>query len=465
MSNKEKPVHPYIPNSAPQVKAEMLKAIGVTDVDELYSDIPESLRFRGRMNLPDPFLSEYELKRHVESVLAKNKTCKEYLSFLGAGCYQHYVPAVVDEIVSRSEFLTAYAGEPYEDHGRFQTLFEYESMMGELLDLDVVNVPTYDWCQAASTSMRMCERITDRTTVLLADTIHPDRRAAMTNYCHPEVKVEMIAHDPATGYVDLDDLKSKLNGDIAGVYFENPNYLGIIDPNGQKISGMAHEAGALSVVGVDPISLGVLKPPSNYGADICVGDIQSLGIHMGFGGNLAGFIATRDEEKFVMEFPSRLFGICYTEVEGEWGFSDVAYDRTSFGVREKGKEFIGTAAALWGIGAAVYMALMGPNGFKEMGTQILQKSQYAMKKLSEIPGVKAPKYGATHFKEFVIDFTGTGKTVEAIHAALLEKKIFGGKDLSKESPELEGCALYCVTEVHSKSDIDQLAQAIQDCVS
>ena len=465
MNQNEKPVHPYIPNSAPHVKAEMLEFIGVKDIDELYSDIPENLRFRGRMNLPKPFVSECELKRHVEKILSKNKTCGEYINFLGGGCYQHYIPAVCDEVANRSEFLTAYAGEPYEDHGRFQALFEYESMMGELLDVDVVNVPTYDWCQAASTSLRMAERITVRGKVLVSDTVSPDRVAAIRNYCHPVVEVTLVKHDHKTGLMDLDDLRSKMSEEIAGVYFENPSYLGFIDHQGQTISDIAHEQGALSVVGVDPISLGVIKPPSQYGADIAVGDIQGLGVHMGYGGNLAGFIATRAEEKFVMEFPSRLFGICHTEVEGEWGFSDVAYDRTSFGVREKGKEFVGTAAALWGITAAVYLALMGPRGMQELGRQILQKSQYTMKKLSEIPGVMTPRFGSVHFKEFVVDFSETGKSVEAINAQLRDNGIFGGKDLSKESPELEGCALYCVTEIHSQDDIDQLVRALKACLS
>jgi len=462
MKKKGKMIHPYIPNSVPEVKAQMLKEIGVKNIEELYADIPESLKFKGELNLPDPLLSEYALKRHVEKILSKNRTCGENISFLGGGCWQHYVPAICDEINRRSEFLTAYAGEPYEDHGRFQALFEFESLVAELLDMDVVNVPTYDWCQAASTSLRMAERITGRSEVLIADTISADRFLAIKNYCIPEVTIRTIKHNPKTGLLDLDDLKSKISKDTAGIYFENPSYLGFIEHQGQAISDIVHENGALSVVGVDPISLGVLLPPSNYGADIVCGEIQPLGVHMFYGGALGGFIATRDEEKFVMEFPSRLFGIAKTAVEDEWGFGDVAYDRTSFGVREKGKEFVGTAAALWGITAAVYLSLMGPKGVQELGKVILQKSQYTMKKLSELNGVKAPLFNASHFKEFVVDFNETGKTVEEINKSLLENGIFGGKDLSKEFTELGNCALYCVTEIHTKEDIDYLVQTLKD---
>jgi glycine dehydrogenase subunit 1 len=462
MSDKKPFVHPYIPNSVPEVQERMLREIGVTSVDELYADIPDRLRFKGRMNLPDPLTSEAALKRHVEAVLSRNRSTAECLSFLGGGCWPHYVPAICDEVNRRSEFLTAYAGEPYEDHGRFQALFEYESLMAELLDMDVVNVPTFDWCQAASTSVRMAGRITKRDEVLVADTIGPDRLMTMKNYCRGVMTVMTVGHDPETGLMDLDDLAAKFTGRTAAVYFENPAYLGFLEIEGRRIADLAHGRGGLCVVGADPSSLGVLEPPSHYGADIVCGDIQPLGIHMNFGGGQAGFIATRDEERFVMEFPSRLFGIARTRVPGEYGFGDVAYDRTSFGVREKGKEFVGTAAALWGITAGVYLALMGPRGMADLGQVILQKSRYAMNRISELPGVKAPRFKGAHFKEFVVDFSKSGKTVEAVNNALLGRDIFGGNDLGRDFPGLAGCALYCVTEIHSAEDIDRLVRSLEE---
>ena len=462
MSKKEKKVHPYIPNSVPEVKAKMLEEIGVKDIEELYGDIPEGLRFKGEMDLPEALPSEHDLKRHVEKILSGNQTCQENVSFLGGGCWEHYVPAICDEINQRSEFLTAYAGEPYEDHGRFHSLFEYESLMAELLDMDVVNVPTYDWCQAAGTSIRMAGRNTGRTEILVSDTVSPERLSAINNYCRPVVTLKMVKHCPETGVMDLEDLKSKMSSGTAGIYFENPSYLGFIEHQGRAISDITHKNGALSIVGVDPVSLGIIIPPSHYGADIVCGDIQGLGMHMSYGGGLGGFIATHDEEKFVMEFPSRLFGITKTSVEGEYGFGDVAYDRTSFAEREGGKEFVGTHSALCGITAAVYLSLMGPKGMQEMGKVIVQRSQYAMKKLSEINGVKAPIFESPHFKEFTVEFKAAGKTVEEINKFLRKNGIFGGKDLSKEFPELGNCALYCVTEVHTKNDIDHLVQTLND---
>jgi glycine dehydrogenase subunit 1 len=464
MEESRQMVHPYIPNSVPDIKREMLQAVGADNVEDLYEDVPEKLRLAERMDLPAPLLSEYALKRHVECLLARNRTSSELLSFLGAGCYQHHVPAICDEVNSRGEFLTAYAGEPYDDHGRFQALFEYTSMMGELLNMDVVNVPTYDGFQATATSLRMASRLTNRPEVLICGNISQDKLSKVQDYCRRAVQVQLVGYDAGTGQMDLDALESAISARTAAVYFENPSYLGAIETCAEEISRIAHLHGAVCVVGADPISLGVLTPPADYGADIVCGDIQSLGMHMQFGGGQAGFIATRDEEAYVMEYPSRLFGIAPTSVPGEYGFGDVAYDRTSFAVREKGKEWVGTAAALWGITAGVYLALMGPQGMVEIGEGIMTRTRYAMVQLGKIEGVQIPLFRSPHFKECVVNFDGTGMTVQELHEALLVKGIMGGKNLSREFPELGESALYCFTEVHTKADIDQLAEAMREAI-
>jgi glycine dehydrogenase subunit 1 len=464
MSEYNPVVYPYIPNSVPEVKEQMLQEVGAESVDEFYEDVPDSLRLERPLNLPAPFLSEYALKRYMEGVLGKNGTCGEFLNFLGAGCYQHHVPAVCDEVNQRGEFLTAYAGEPYDDHGRFQALFEYTSLMGELLNMDVVNVPTYDGFQATATSIRMAARITGRRQILCVDTMRPDKLSKIRDYCKPDLEIVLVGHDPRTGWMDLETLGSEISGETAAVYFENPSYLGFIEIQGEKISRIAQDHSALCLADVDPISLGVLTPPADYGADIVCGDIQPLGMHMQFGGGQAGFIATRDEERYVMEYPSRLFGIAPTRVKGEYGFGDVAYDRTSFAVREEGKEWVGTAAALWGITAGVYLALMGPQGMAEIGEGILFRSRYAMEEMDKLDGVKAPVFAAPHFKEFVVNFDGTGQSVAEINQALLSRGIFGGKDLSAEFPQLGQSALYCVTEVHTQEDIDTLVGVLREVV-
>ena len=457
-------VHPYIPNSVPDVKAQMLQEIGVQSTEDFYGDIPEELRMQAAMQLPPPLRSEQDLKRHVASILVQNKTCVEYLNFLGAGCYQHYVPAVCDEINQRGEFLTAYAGEPYEDHGRWQALFEYASMMGELLEMDVVNIPTYDGFQASATALRMAARITGRREALLCGAVDPARLSKIADYCQPDLEIRLIGYDLQTGQMDRRALKAAVSPATAAVYFDNPSYLGFIECHGGEIAAIAHDSGAVCVVGADPISLGVLTPPAMYGADIVCGDIQPLGMHMQFGGGQAGFIATRDEVEYVLEYPSRLFGLAPTVVPGEYGFGDVAYERTSFAIREEGKEWVGTAAALWGITAGVYLALMGPQGMVEIGEGLMQRCRYLMKKLALIPGLRLPFDETPHFAEFVVNFDATGRTAAQINQALLEREIFGGKDLSTEFPALGQSLLFCVSEVHTQADLDRLADVLKEVV-
>ncbi|GIG68338.1 aminomethyl-transferring glycine dehydrogenase subunit GcvPA [Phytomonospora endophytica] len=439
--------HPYIPNAVPEVKASMLAATGAADIEEFYADIPESLRLRRPLDLPPPLRGEAELVRHVGGLLDRNTSTRDALSFLGGGCYAHHVPAVCDEVNSRSEFLTAYAGEPYEDHGRFQALWEYQSLMGELLEMDVVNVPVYDGFQATATALRMAARITGRGRVALATPIDPDLRSKLDDYLKGAVTLG--------GPVDGDDL--------AAVYIGYPTFLGVVDPRIPSHVEAAHAAGGLAVVGCDPIGLGVLAPPSSFGADIVCGDIQSLGMHPQYGGGHAGFIATRDEERFVEEFPSRLFGLVPTTVDGEYGFGDVAYERTSFARREQGKEWVGTAAALWGITAGVYLALMGPTGMRELGEGLMARCRHLKDLLAGIDGIEIPDAGLPHLKEFVVTFTG--RTVAEVNAALRERGIFGGHDLSEDFPHLGRSALYCVTELHTKADLDRLAAELKEVLA
>ncbi|MEJ2208727.1 MAG: aminomethyl-transferring glycine dehydrogenase subunit GcvPA [Anaerolineae bacterium] len=474
--DQETRAHPYIPNSVPAIKEQMLRAVGAESVDEFYADVPEALRLREPLDLPEALSSEQALRRHVEGLLARNTAAGsgapgEYLSFLGAGCYHHHVPAVCDEVNGRGEFLTAYAGEPYDDHGRFQALFEYASMMGELLNMDVVNVPTYDGFQASATALRMASRLTEpadpdqRHEALVHGAIDPAKLSKILDYVRPVMDVRLLAYDPSTGQLDLDALRATISERTAAVYFENPAYLGFLEAQGAEIAEIAHAHGAQCVVAANPISLGVLAPPADYGADIVCGDIQPLGIHMQYGGGHGGYIATRDEVEYVMEYPSRLFGIAPTRVPGEYGFGDVAYERTSFAVREEGKEWVGTAAALWGITAGVYLALMGPQGMAELGEGLMARARYAMERLDRIAGARAPAFQAPHFHEFVVDFSATGRTVAEINAALLERGILGGVNLSRDFAALGQSALYNVTEVHTQADIDRLAAALEEVLA
>jgi glycine dehydrogenase subunit 1 len=457
-------VHPYIPNSAPAARARMLREVGVDDVSALYEAIPASLRLATALNLPEPCRSEHELRRHVGGLLAKNRSCDELLSFLGAGCYQHAVPAVCDEINSRGEFLTAYGGLWYSDHGKMQAYFEYQSLMGELLDMDAVSLTTYDWSSAATTGMLMASRLTDRTEVLVPRNLDPDRFAQLHNFARSSVSIVQVGFDPATGMLDLADLRSKLSPATGAVYFENPTYLGALETQGAEIARLAHEAGALVVVGVDPISLGLLEPPSRYGADIVCGDVQALGIHMQYGGGTGGFLASRHDPRWLAEYPTLLTTITRTADGERLGFAWSNWEETSWVKRERSRDFTGTTTGLWTLTAGVYLALMGPQGMREVGETIMGNALYAARRLGEVPGLRAPALAAPAFKEFTVDFTGTGKTVAQVNDTLLERGILGGKDLSAEFPGLGQAALFCVTEVHRQADLDRLASAIAEVV-
>ncbi|MFO0995875.1 MAG: aminomethyl-transferring glycine dehydrogenase subunit GcvPA [Alphaproteobacteria bacterium] len=453
-----------MPNAVESIKQEMLKSIGARSIDELFEQIPKDHRLKRPLDLPSAIRSEASLRRHLIDTLAKNENCEENLSFLGGGCWQHYVPAICDEIAGRSEFLTPVWGTPSSDHGRNQAWFEFSSQIGELVGLEFVGLPVYSWGCAGGHAIRMAARLTGRREVLIPRSIDPERLAVIRSYCEPpemasHVAITLVDLDAKTGRVDLGDLKRKISPRTAAVYIDSPNYLGVIESEAAEAAAMARTAGAETIIGVDPISLGVLAPPADYGADIVVGTTQPLGIHMNCGGGVGGFIATRDEEKYAREYPTLLISITETVKEGEVGFGLSLAHQTSYGLREKGKDWTGNSVYLWAVANAVYMALMGPEGFRELGELIVQRSHYAAALIAKIPGVRLA-FPSGFFKEFVVNFDGTGKTVAAINATLREHKIFGGRGLSKHFPTLGESALYCVTEVHTKDDLERLADAL-----
>lgn len=462
-------IHPYIPNAVPETKEAMLREIGLQDALQIYDPIPEHLRFKGLLDVPGPIHSEAELKRHAKAVLARNATCEENLNFLGAGAWQHYIPAAVSEVVNRAEFVSAYDGMFYTDHGKWQAKWEFASQLAELLDFEVAPMPFYDWGTVLGLTLRMACRITGRRKVLLAATTGPERLAVARTMCPPpemaaHIALDTVAYDRETGRLDLDDLRAKLDDETAAVYVESPNFLGVVEPACAEVTALAHEKGALFVAGVDPISMGVLVAPGSYGADIAIGTIQPLGVPMNAGGGQGGFMAFRDEAVYCEECPLLLFTVLDTVREGEYAFAEALFERTSYGLREQGKDWVGTGAGLWSIAAAVYMTLMGPKGFAEIGDTIVKRSHYAAQQLAAVPGVRQ-LFGPGFFKEFVLNFDDAGTTVAAVNAALRERHIFGGYDLSAAFPELGQSALYCVTEVHTKADIDRLAASLRDVVA
>jgi glycine dehydrogenase subunit 1 len=460
--------HPYMPNSTRQDHAAMLTAVGVDDVESLFEQIPADHRISAPLNLPPGVRAEATLDRRMRTLLGRNRSTSDSINFLGAGLWQHHVPAVCDEIAGRSEFLTNVWGTPSSDVGRNQAWFEFASQLGELLAIDFVGLPVYSWGAAAGYAVRMAARMTGRAEIVAAGPMDPERLAVLRTYCGPaemdrSLTVRTIGYDPATGRVDLDAVAAAIGPATAAVYLENPNFLGVLEAEAGEIAGLARSAGAETVVGVDPISLGLIAPPSDYGADIVVGTTQPLGVHLHAGGGVGGFIATRDEERYARQYPTLQVSLAGTRTPGQRSFGMTLFHQTSYGSREDGNDWTGNSVYLWAVVNAVYMALMGPQGFAEIGTTISANSAFAANRVAQLPGVRVTWPG--FFKEFVVDFNDTGRTVAAVNAALRTAGIFGGKDLSIDFPELGQSALYCVTEVHTGEDVDALVSALKEAVA
>jgi glycine dehydrogenase subunit 1 len=460
--------HPYMPNSTPELERELLAAVGAPNVESLFSQIPASHRMKGDLELPPALVSETVLRRHIVDMLARNETCERNLSFLGGGIWQHHVPSICDEIVRRSEFLTPVWGTPSSDHGRNQAWFEFTSQLAELIGMDFIGLPVYSWGCAAGHAVRMAARMTGRSNVLVPDTCSPERLAVIRTYCGVaelpgKIEIELVGHDAATGGIDVADLERRLSARTAAVLFDNPSFLGGIEPHAAEIAALARSHGAETIVGTDPLSLGILAPPSDYGADIVVGSTQPLGVHMSCGGGAGGFIATRDDPRYAHQYPTLLLSISET-VAGEHGFGIALFEQTSYGSRQEGNDWTGNSVYLWAVANAVYMSLMGPQGFVEAGRLIIARSHYAARRLAEIDGVRVV-FPDGFFKEFVVDFGTTGKTVAEVNRCLRDRGIFGGKDLSRDFPELGQSALYCVTEIHSQADLDRLVAAVAEVVA
>jgi len=463
--------HPWIPNAPEEVRREMLKKIGVKNVEELFRDIPSSVRFKGSWDdLEIGFkreLSEIEVKRVVEGILSKNRVFKNPPPFLGGGAWPHYVPAAVRYVVSRGEFYTAYT--PYQaeiSQGLMQALVEYQSMMADLLEMEVVNSSMYDWASALAEAFLMAVRVKrGRRRILVPSTMNPFHKSVAKTYTSPKgIMLEEVGYNPETGLMDLEDLDDKLSrGDVAAVYVENPSFLGFIEENAGEVGEAAHEKDALFIVGVDPISLGVLEAPGPLGADIAVGVGQPLGLGLCYGGPYLGIFAVRWDASLVRQMPGRIMGLTTTK-NGERAFAMILQTREQHIRRERATSNICTNEMLCALAAAVYMALLGKRGFRRLGELIMYRSHYAAKKLNEINGVKAPLLKSEFFKEFTVNFNGAGVGYGRVHEHLLNRGIHGGLYLREYFPQLGETALFCVTELHTKENIDLMVKVVREVV-
>ena len=438
----------------------MLRRIGAGSVDELFSDIPEGVRLGRKLRIPAA-QSEYTVRRELQSRLASNSTPPGTLCFLGGGVWPHYVPAAVESIVARQEFYTSYT--PYQaevSQGMLQSLFEYQSLMCDLLGMDVCNSSLYDWASAVGEAARMAARVTGKRRLLVAGNAGPQRLAVLNTYVESMgLAVEKIPFDPSSGRLDSAHLRRSLSGDVAALYFENPNYFGVIEEEVDDMVSSVHSAGGLCIAGVDPTSLSLLREPGSYGADIAVGEGQPLGIPMNYGGPHLGIFAVRDA-KLARSMPGRLIGLTSTVADpSQKAFAMVLQTREQHIRREAATSNICTNQALLALAAASYLALLGKSGFKQLGETIVSNSHFAARALSKIRGVDSPRFSGAYFKEFAVEYPR--RTAEVVQRRLIKRGILAGHPVSNEFGLGPRVGLFCVTEVHSSGDIERLAAALE----
>ncbi len=439
----------------------MLKKIGVKDPLELYSDIPRKLLVHDKhlaVGFEKP-LSEWELLRLIYSLRDRIRVFIDPPPFMGGGLCFHVVPAVVKLVGRLPEFLTSYT--PYQaeiNQGVLQALFEYQSLLADLTGMDVVNASMYDMSTAVAEAFLMALRVTRRRRVIVPESMHPEHLEVARTWCYGKsVKIDVVPVDHSTGKILIDKLEKMMSRDVAAVYVEVPSYLGVIDDGVEAISDLAHKYGALFIVGIEPLSLGIVKPPGEYGADIVVGEGQPLGLGLNYGGPLLGIFGVKWDRRLIRQLPGRLVGLAET-VDGDRAFTLILQTREQHIRREKATSNITTNEALMAIMAAAYLSLLGSEGLRELARSIWLRSHYAAKRISELKCFKAPALDSEFFKEFTVKVYGA--SYRAIHKSLLSRGILGGYYIGDRFQWLGETALFCVTEAHSMKDIDRLVNAL-----
>jgi len=445
----------YLPHTD-RDRAAMLDAIGVGSIDELFSDIPDEVRLKRPLRIPGP-LSETELVRLMKELASKNSSTEEYTCFLGGGAYDHYVPSAISHVLSRGEFFTAYT--PYQaevSQGVLQSIYEYQTLVCQLTGMDVSNASLYDGATATAEAYLLSVAANRRERVVISRTVHPEYRRVLRTYLSGKgiEPAEVPFEDGAT---DAGEPRKAVDGGTTCVIAQHPNFFGLLEPV-DEIAGAAHDAGALFAVAVDPISLGVLKPPSEYGADIAFGEGQSLGGSLSFGGPYLGFFACRD--KYVRRMAGRIAGAT-VDGDGNRGFVLTLQTREQHIRRERATSNICSNEALCALAATVYLSLLGPQGISKVASLCARKAHYLYDKICRLDRFE-PAFQGPFFKEFCVRSKIPAADVQK---ELLSHKILGGLDVRSFYPELEGDhLLFCATEKRTKEEMDYLAARLEGSI-
>lgn len=439
----------YIPMTA-EDKEEMFKTIGISHLESLFEDIPDEVRMTGDMSLP-PALDETNMMKELNRLAGLNRHMKEYPSFLGAGVYEHYIPSVVNHMLLRSEFYTAYT--PYQpeiSQGELQGIFEFQTMIAELTGMDLANSSMYDGPTALAEAAMMSAGHTKKKKILVSETVHPESIQVLKTSAKGQ-NLEVIIVPEKDGHTDMDQLSSSYDSDVASVLVQSPNFFGQLEDLG-AIEKIAHQEKSLFIVSTNPLSLGMIKPPGEFGADVVTGDAQPFGIPTQFGGPHCGFFAVT--RKLMRKVPGRLVGQT-EDIDGRRGFVLTLQAREQHIRRDKATSNICSNQALNALAASITMSALGKKGIREMAEQNMQKARYAKSAL-EKQGLSI-RYKGPFFNEFVIETPVTA--VEASNR-LLEEGIIGGLPLDRFFPERSHEMLVAVTEIRSKEDIDRFAEVM-----
>jgi glycine dehydrogenase subunit 1 len=440
----------YIANTADDIK-EMLNKVGLDTLDQLFDTIPAELRLQRALDVP-PALSEMELTARITAMLSRNQGADQRVCFLGGGSYDHFIPAVVDNLASRGEFYTAYTPyQPEASQGTLQATFEFQTLMTELTGMDVSNASLYDGGSAAAEAMLMALAITKRFgQVVVAETVHPEIRQVLDTFLD-HLEPELVTVPAASGQVRAESIARAVTDQTAAVVVQYPNFFGQLEDM-PALAAAAHAQGALLIVSVDPISLGLLKRPGDYGADIVVAEGQSLGNPLSFGGPYLGIMACREE--YVRKMPGRIVGET-TDRNGKRCFVLTLQTREQHIRREKATSNICTNQGLLALRASIYLAVMGPRGLRQAAELSTRKAHYAAERLSSVPGLSL-EFPGPFFKEFVVR---SDQSAAKLLAEVGRLGYHGGIDLGRFYPGLAGCILLAVTEKRTRAEIDGLADA------
>ncbi|MGD9722808.1 MAG: aminomethyl-transferring glycine dehydrogenase subunit GcvPA [Pirellulales bacterium] len=443
---------PYIANT-PEDQRAMLDSIGIATIDELFAAIPAELRLKRPLDIP-PALTEMELSDHFAELAGRNAPAGQKICFTGGGSYDHFIPAIVDYVAGRGEFYTSYTPyQPEASQGNLQVFFEYQTLITQLTGMDVSNASLYDGGSAAAEAVLMAISATKRHgRVVTAASVHPEYRQILATYL-TNLGIELVTVGTPAGVIAPDELRAALNDSTSCVLIQQPNFFGCLEDVEQLVQ-VAHEAGALAVVSVDPISLGLLKRPGDYGADIVVAEGQSLGSPMSFGGPYLGIMACR--ETFVRRMPGRIAGET-VDRRGKRCFVLTLQTREQHIRREKATSNICTNQGLFALRAAVYLAALGPQGLRETAELCLRKARYAARRLTSESRLQLAFQRPT-FKEFVVR-ARDGHVGKLLDRAA-ERGFLAGVPLARWYPELADCFLVSVTERRTKTEIDALAAGL-----